>query len=103
MLMTSPPYEAVASFTNGTSATQPVHCFSLKADSEPGLLPRVIEVFARNSLVPSRWHSDLLGPHDDELSVDIQVRGLAQERAEYLARCMEQIYGVHSVLISRKL
>ncbi len=103
MLMTFPPHEAAASYASASSCAQPVHCFSLKANSEPGLLPRLIEVFARNALVPSRWHSDLLGPHDDELTVDIQVRGLAQERAEYLARCMERVYGVHSVLISRKL
>ena len=103
MLMTYPPYEAVTRCASGTNGVQPTHCFSLRADSQPGLLPRLIEVFARNGLVPSRWHSDLLGPHDEELSVDIQIRGLGQERAEYLARCMEQIYGVQSVLISRKL
>lgn len=112
MFMTHPPVDATAAYAanrssgNQSSAKQSpaetVHCFSLRAMVDPGLLPRVIEIFAKNGLVPSRWHSDLLAPHEDELTIDIQVMGLAGERAEYLARCMNQIYGVHTVLISRK-
>ena len=105
MLMTHEPQQAVAAArrqAQRASSTHPVHCYSLKAAAEPGLLPNVIGLFAKNGLVPLRWHSDLLAPHNEELSIDFQVAGLAQQRAEYLARCMEQIYGVHTVLISQK-
>ena len=105
MLMTHEPQQAVAAArreAQRASSTHPVHCYSLKATAEPGLLPNVIGLFAKNGLVPLRWHSDLLAPHNEELSIDFQVAGLAQHRAEYLARCMEQIYGVHTVLISQK-
>ena len=105
MLMTHEPQQAVAAArrqAQQASSTHPVHCYSLKAAAEPCLLPNVIGLFAKNGLVPLRWHSDLLAPHNEELSIDFQVAGLAQQRAEYLARCMEQIYGVHTVLISQK-
>ena len=108
MLMTHEPQQAVAAARRDAqqvSSTHPVHCYSLKAAAEPGLLPNVIGLFAKNGLVPLRWHSDLLAhqhDQDEELSIDFQVAGLAWQRAEYLARCMEQIYGVHTVLISQK-
>ena len=107
MLMThEPQQQAVAAARRevrpASNPQPPVHCYSLKAAAEPGLLPNVIGLFAKNGLVPLRWHSDLLAPHNEELSIDFQVAGLAQQRAEYLARCMEQIYGVHTVLISQK-
>ena len=102
MLMSHPPVPAVAVHPDKVSTAEPVHCFSLRAEAEPGLLPRVIEIFAKNGMVPSRWHSDMLGPQNEELTIDIQVAGLTRSRAEYLARCMNQIYGVHTVLISDK-
>ncbi len=110
MLMTHEPQQQAVPAARrevrpASNPQPPVHCYSVKAAAEPGLLPNVIGLFAKNGLVPLRWHSDLLAPQhdqDEELSIDFQVAGLAWQRAEYLARCMEQIYGVHTVLISQK-
>lgn len=84
------------------AAKQRVFCFSLHAEAEPGVMPRVLELFAKRNLVPSRWHSDVTGSHNRDLSIDIQVAGLTPELTAYIARCLRQIYGVTAVLTSEK-
>lgn len=78
------------------------HCFSIHAAAEPGVMPRVLELFAKRNLVPSRWHSDVTGPSNRDLSIDLQVVGLDSLTADYVARCLRQIYGVETVLTSEK-
>src|SRR5215813_13573999 len=51
-------------------------CFSVHARAEPGVMPRVLELFAKRGLVPSRWESATFGDNDSELTIDIQTRGL---------------------------
>jgi acetolactate synthase small subunit len=79
-----------------------VTCFSLRAAAEPGVMPRVLELFAKRNLVPERWHSDVVGPGREELSIDLQVADLAPETGAYIARCLRQIWGVEAVLTSEK-
>ena len=83
-----------------------VFCFSVQAAAEPGILPRVLQLFAKRNLVPSRWISDLCASSQAgaprELSIDIQVEGLTPELSGYIARCLRQIYGVSAVLTSEK-
>ena len=90
-----------------TPAAQPeVFCFSVLAEAEPGVMPRVMELFAKRNLVPSRWHSDLLEPRlghgARELAIDLQVEGLDARLADYIARCLRQLHYVDRVLISEK-
>lgn len=79
-----------------------VTCFSLRAAAEPGVMPRVLELFAKRGLVPERWHADVVGPAREELSVDLQVADLAPETGAYIARCLRQIWGVETVLTTEK-
>ena len=65
-------------------------------------MSRVLELFAKRNLVPSRWVSDVVGPGGRELSIDLQVRGLGSDTAHYVARCLRQLHYVDSVLISEK-
>ena len=51
-------------------------CFSVHGTADPGLLPRVAELWAKRGLTPARWHSALCGPGDGELYVDIEARGM---------------------------
>jgi len=69
--------------------------FSVQARAEPGLMPRVMELFAKRGLVPQLWHSAMTRP--DRLTIDIEVAGLG-DTAEYVANCMRQIAGVELVL-----
>jgi hypothetical protein len=65
-------------------------------------MPRVLELFAKRNLVPSRWVSDRCGQRGRDLSIDVQVAGLSPELGGYIANCLRQIYGVRTVLTSQK-
>lgn len=80
----------------------PVACFSIQAQAEPSLMPRVLELFAKRGLIPSRWHSDLGGRRQDELTIDFQVTGLDRSKAELIAQAIRQFVSVVSVLTSEK-
>jgi acetolactate synthase small subunit len=71
--------------------------FSVHARAEPGVMPRLIELFAKRGLVPTSWHSALSRDGRD-LSIEIEMRGLAGELTDYIAACMRQIVGVEVVL-----
>jgi acetolactate synthase small subunit len=79
---------------------EPTHCFSVHAVAEPGVMPRVLELFAKRGLVPSSWTSRV-GVEQD-LTIDIQMAGMSVEVADYITRCLRQIVGVQVVLASRK-
>ena len=72
-------------------------CFSVQARAEPGVMPRVVELFAKRGLVPQKWHSTA---SDEALTIDVQLGGLDRDLAAYIARCMRQITGVDTVLTS---
>ena len=72
-------------------------CFSVQARAEPGVMPRVVELFAKRGLVPQRWQSTVAG---EALTIDVQMAGLGRDLAAYIARCMRQITGVETVLTS---
>jgi len=78
---------------------QPTACFSVHAAAEPGLMPRVVELFAKRGLVPSSWVSRVSG---HEITIDLQMPGLDAEAAHYIASCLGQIVSVDVVLVSQK-
>ena len=105
--------DASRSFTQSAVPVVPhpaveTHCFAIRADSTPGMMSRVLELFAKRNLVPTRWHSDVIvaPPRDgggSSLQIDLQMEGIEAELAAYIARCLRQIYGVESVLTSAKV
>ncbi|MEX2200128.1 MAG: hypothetical protein WD711_01940 [Dongiaceae bacterium] len=115
------PYAAEAPLSSiRKSAFVPLNrvaCFAVQADADPGILPRVLGLFAKRSLVPDRLtgHRGLRegGPAGDdrggqcgadshELAIDVQVAGLDAAETDYLARCLRQIPGVVAVLTAEK-
>jgi acetolactate synthase small subunit len=74
-------------------------CFSVHASVDPGVMPRVVELFAKRGLVPSSWISRVSG---SELTIDLQLADLDAETAHYIARCLRQIVAVDVVLVSEK-
>ena len=70
--------------------------YSVQARAEPGVMPRIAELFAKRGLVPQKWHSVAAGP---VLTIDVQVGGLDRDLGDYIARCMRQIVGVEIVLL----
>jgi hypothetical protein len=92
----SSPLPVAASVVADAEAAFPV-CFSVHARAEPGVMPRVVELFAKRGLVPQKWHSTAAG---SALTIDVQMNGLGRDLADYIARCMRQIVGVEAVLTS---
>ena len=110
-MATHPPAATAGFHADPSSAAAPaagsvVYCFSILAAAEPGVMPRVLELFAKRGLTPTRWHSDVVGPRSRdggrELSIDIQVHGLDLAAGDYIARCLRQVYQVETVLTSQK-
>jgi hypothetical protein len=65
------------------------YCF--EADAEASVLPRALELLAKRGLVPARVFAQA---DADQLSVEIEVEGLASDTAEHVGRCLSQIVGV---------
>jgi acetolactate synthase small subunit len=80
----------------------PVACFSIQADADPSVMPRVLELFAKRGMIPLRWHADLGGRRRDELTIDLQVDGLDRSKAEQIANAIRQMVAVVNVLTSEK-
>jgi len=94
-MSSSMPFGAAA---HANSDASPLFvCFSVQARAEPGVMPRVVELFAKRGLVPQKWHSTTA---DEALTIDVQMAGLSRDLAGYIARCMRQITGVEAVLTS---
>jgi len=74
--------------------------FSVHAAAEPGVMPRVLEHFAKRGLVPSSWRSALSGADQARLTIEIQIGGLSRETTDYIAACLRQIASVEVVLTS---
>ena len=76
-----------------------VTCFSVHGTADPGLMPRVLELFAKRNLVPHRWHSYVSAEGADAILVmDFQVAGLSGASVTHIAACMRGLWGVSSVL-----
>jgi acetolactate synthase small subunit len=89
---------SVSAFT----ATRVVSCFSLVAAADPGVLARVINVFAKRGLIPSQVYSTLVGLQSEDLHIDLQVRGIDAHLREAIAERLRQIVCVQIVLTSEK-
>jgi len=77
----------------------PTACFSVQAEADAQVMPRVLELFAKRGLVPAAWHS-VAGPR--ELHIDIQVSGLPAPLTEAIAEGLRRVVGVETVLTSEK-
>lgn len=69
--------------------------FSIYARVEPGVMPRVLELFAKRGLVPTSWHSAITGT---ALEIDIAVTGLDAQAGRHITVCLQQIADIEAVL-----
>ena len=73
-------------------------CFSVHARAEPGVMPRVLELFAKRGLVPSFWQSAVSATDQNRLTIEIRMGGLGCDLTEYIAACLRRIASVEAVL-----
>jgi hypothetical protein len=72
------------------------------AAPEPGVMPRVLEAFAKRGLVPTRVHGDVVEDRPDGLVIDIHVRSLAADAADHIAELLRTFVGIERVLVAVK-
>jgi hypothetical protein len=68
--------------------------FMLDADSSPGLLPRLLQPFARRDLIPDRMWAHRSG---DVTHVEIALEAMAPELVHHVEGNLRQIVGVQRV------
>lgn len=94
---------ALTDFTSaadaGVAATTSTACFTIVGLSDPHLLSRVLEPFAKRGLVPSRCHAVREG---EETVVDLQMADMDMDLAALAAASLRQIVGVTTVLTSER-
>jgi hypothetical protein len=76
----------------------PLWCYAVLGEPEPGLLPRVVAEFARRGLVPARLDAVAVR---DGLSIDVEV-GDAQA-AQHVAERLRGLVHVERVLMSTRI
>jgi hypothetical protein len=69
--------------------------FLLDAECSPGLLPRMLQPFAKRDLVPDRMWSHRSG---EMMHVEIAVEAMPAEDIHLVEGNLRQIVGVHKVL-----
>lgn len=69
--------------------------FLLDADPSPGLLPRLMQPFARLDLVPDRMWSDRQG---ETMHVEIAMNAMPAESARLVEGNLRMVIGVRSVV-----
>ncbi|MSO80288.1 MAG: hypothetical protein EXQ97_01275 [Alphaproteobacteria bacterium] len=77
-------------------------CFSVHAAVDVGVMPRLLELFCKRGLMPTRLHASVGGRHADELSVDLEMAGLDPDLAVRLIAEMQQVWGVTLVMANEK-
>lgn len=79
-----------------------VVCFSVRGDADPGMMPRLMELWAKRGFVPERWYAVRSGIDGTHIDVDIEARGLDPELAAQFAASMRTTVGVAQVLVAEK-
>ena len=80
----------------------PIACFSVMADADAGTLPRILEVFAKLGLLPSRLYATEEFQPERHLLVDLQVAGIDKTKAGQLAANLQSMVVVRRVLTSER-
>ena len=68
--------------------------FMLDTDANPGLLPRLLQPFAKRDLTPDRMWSHRTG---NTLHVEIAMEAMPAEVVHLVEGNLRQVVGVHSV------
>ena len=78
----------------------PTFCLTVRTVADPDSLPRLIEVFAKRGMVPSKLFCVATGA--DELTMDLQVSGLDADLGAIIANQLRSQVGIETVLTSVK-
>ena len=77
------------------AAVERTTCFTVQAEVEPSVLPRVLEPFALRNLVPLAVHCRR---ERSGIRIEVAVAGLEAQVVEHLTRRLGQLIPVETVL-----
>lgn len=72
--------------------------YFVAADAEPGMVPRLVEPFAKMSVVPVRIHISSEDGDGAELSADLRIANVTQQTAMLIEKALRRIVGVQQVI-----
>ena len=97
------------SHTRSEQQSVAVHCFSVRAIADPGmmsrlmgLMSRLMELWAKRGLVPDRWHGVRDEADGGHVDIDIESGQVDGALAMQMAAAMRATFGVSQVLLSEK-
>lgn len=85
-----------------TTFLKPAARFYVSAVADPGILPRVIQVFAKRGMIPNRIDITPIHPASSEIMLDIQIDDLEDHCPHHMAEVLRQIIGVESTCIAER-
>lgn len=89
----------VAASQSATVAPENVSArFLVQGPSDPGLLPRLVEPFAKLGTVPSRVHASCEAGDGSEMTVDLRICNVAPRTAELIELALRRVVGVSQLI-----
>lgn len=89
--------------TSSPSKSERVDCFSISAEADPSVLPRILDVVAMFDQIPERCHSSRLDHEAGRpLMIDLQIAGLSDDEVHLIEKKLERMVFVTQVLCSEK-
>lgn len=86
-----------------SSAFKRVDCFSVIAEADPSVLPRVLDLVAMLDRIPERCHSSRLDHEPGRpLMIDLQIADLSDREAHLFEKKLERMVFVTQILCSEK-
>lgn len=98
-LSSSSPSPDTLSAADAAGVDHRVHCLSILADPQPGLIERVVGTLSKRGLLPERL---VVAVDGDRVALDLQASGLEDKVASHLAARLRAMPGVISVLLCLK-
>ena len=86
-------------------SSEPKHidCFSISAEADPSVLPRILDIVAMFDRIPERCHSARLDHEVGRpLMIDLQLADLSDDEVHLIEKKLEQMVLVTQILCSEK-
>ncbi len=72
--------------------------YLVQGPSDPGLLSRLVEPFAKLGTVPSRVHASCESGDGSQMTVDLRLGGVAPRTAELIEHSLRRVVGVSQLI-----
>ncbi len=72
--------------------------YLVQGPSDPSLLPRLVEPFAKLGTVPSRVHASCEAGDGSEMTVDLRLCDVAPRTAELIELALRRVVGVSQLI-----